>query len=327
MSTKENKNAAQVELFKLIQKDVSPRIPLASRIAKVLNISLDSAYRRIRGDFEISFEEGITLSKHFGISLDMLLFGIGKMQYTLIPSEFKGIENNLKFAQQLLDITDNIKGSQEGEIFITAADLPAFHFIAHKELTLFHVYSWYKNVYDYKGTYEDFIKEMYNDEIMNLLVQAHTNFQNTTSSEIWTENSIEPTLKLIRYHFETNHFSDTKSPVLICEQIVSILDTLEGWIKDGKKGVEKTPYRFYISEIDIGNTIIYFKNKSEPNCMIRLFTINGINIKDAGFCEDVELWIKSVIRHSTLISEISTKERIQFLTSQKQKILGVLNNL
>ena len=116
MQKREIKNETQVELFKRIKKEIPPHIPLVNRIANVLDICKDSAYRRINGDYELSLEDAVKVCKHYGISLDEIIYGIGKMQYTLIPSELKGIESNLKFAQQLLDITDNIKMSPTSEL-------------------------------------------------------------------------------------------------------------------------------------------------------------------------------------------------------------------
>jgi len=326
MSTKENKNAMQVELFQLIQKEVSSHVPLAQRIAKVLGTGLDSAYRRIRGDYEISFKEAVKLCKHYGISLDELMYGIGKMQYAIVPNGLKGLESNLTFAQELLEITENIKRNS-GEIILTAADLPVFHFIAHKELIFFQLFSWYKNMYEFTGTYEDFIKELGWEEIAAFLKEIHKNYTLIPSTEIWTANTMDSILKLLRYHIEMRHFNDSTIPSLICEQLFDVLGTMEKWIKNGIKESESAIYKFYINEIDIGNTFIFIKNEGKGSCIFRLFTINGLNIKDRLFCDAVDLWLASLIKRSSLISGVSTKERFLFLTGQKQKILDFTDTI
>ena len=327
MKVKENKNAAQVEFFKLIKNVHSPHIPLAKRIAKVLNVGLDTAYRRIRGEYTMTFDEGITLCKHFGISLDEMLYGIGKMKYSIVPFELKGIEGNFAFAQELLEVTENIKRMAHGEIIMTAADIPAFHFIAYKELTLFQMFSWYKNVYDHPGKYEEFAEKIDAEGLMQLLWKTHNNYLNIPSSEIWTDDTMTSILKLIRYHADMKDFSDSKTPSLIYEQLFNMIEKLEEWIKRGSKGSKDIPYKFYINDLDIGNTFIYIKNKESSSCFFRLFTINGLNVKDKLFCDEVELWLNSIIKRSSLISEISLRDRFKFITAQKQKIVDFANEV
>ena len=79
--------------------------------------------------------------------------------------------------------------------------------------------------------------------------------------------------------------------------------------------------------MDIGNSFVFMKIGGKPSCIIRLFTVNGIHIKDQIFCDEVELWLKSLIKRSSLLSEISEKERFIFLTAQKKKIEDFSNLL
>src|SRR6188768_941277 len=66
-------NGLQKELFKQIKSLLPNNISFVDAIADLLEISPDSAYRRIRGEKSISFEEIQKLSRHFHISLDTML--------------------------------------------------------------------------------------------------------------------------------------------------------------------------------------------------------------------------------------------------------------
>ena len=66
-------NGVQQLFFLHIKNSLLPHLALVDSIAEVLNISNDSAYRRIRGEKQISFEEIQKLSTHFKISLDQFL--------------------------------------------------------------------------------------------------------------------------------------------------------------------------------------------------------------------------------------------------------------
>ena len=329
MAKRENKNVTQADFFNLIKKEVSTHKPLANKVSEVLNVSLSSAYCRMQDKYALTFNETVKLCQHFGVSLDALMYGTDGRHYTVVPADlkFKSIENNLIFAQEMFEITELIKKSSKGEMILTGADIPIFHFLAYKELIFFQIYSWYKNVYDYSGKYEDFLKELPVDEIFDLVKKININCTAIPSSEVWTEQTIDSTLKLLKYHNDMKHFSDSKITKLICEQLFCVIETLEEWIKRGNKGNENIPYKFYVNEIDIGNSFIFMKNGEKLSCIMRLFTVNGIHIKEQLFCEEVERWLKSLIKRSSLLSEISEKERFFFFKAQKEKIVNLMNIL
>ena len=56
-----------------IKDNFSGPLSLVTEMAELLNISNDSAYRRIRGEKAISFEEMQKLCTHFKVSLDQFL--------------------------------------------------------------------------------------------------------------------------------------------------------------------------------------------------------------------------------------------------------------
>src|ERR1041384_1316858 len=63
----------QQELFDHIRSMLPANLSLVEEISRLLRISHDSAYRRIRGEKSISFAELQTLSTHYRISLDSIL--------------------------------------------------------------------------------------------------------------------------------------------------------------------------------------------------------------------------------------------------------------
>ena len=63
----------QLRFFKHIKSLLPPNISFVDEIAGLLNISNDSAYRRIRADKPISFDELQKLCVHYKVSLDQFL--------------------------------------------------------------------------------------------------------------------------------------------------------------------------------------------------------------------------------------------------------------
>src|SRR5450432_3328696 len=63
----------QVLFFQQIKNVLPPHLSMVDEVAELLNISNDSAYRRIRGEKAIAFEELQVLCSHYKISLDQFL--------------------------------------------------------------------------------------------------------------------------------------------------------------------------------------------------------------------------------------------------------------
>ena len=325
MKNKENKNVTQVRLFDIIQKGLPANALLVAKVSEALKIGLDAAYRRIRGTKPLSLEEAVTLCEHFGVSFEKELAYKEKMKFAFVPSELENMTSYEAYAKELAKITDKANLLPDCQIILSAADIPAYHYSAYHEMTMFQLFSWHKNMYDYRGTYEDFSREYLNEDAMEYCAQIHANYQQIPSSEIWTDNTIDSMIKLITYHVEMEHFNDKKIPLTVAGQLFELISTLHEWTKNGEKGEKKTPLKFYVSEIDIGNTLLLFDNDHQKRCVIRLFTINGLNINDERFCQEASNWLDSLIKRSTLISGISTKVRPQFITAQKEKIQKLKN--
>src|SRR6185436_12963576 len=63
----------QLQLFNFIKIKIDDHLNVVDEIAKVLDISSDSAYRRMRGEKAISIDELYALCSHYRLSLDQLV--------------------------------------------------------------------------------------------------------------------------------------------------------------------------------------------------------------------------------------------------------------
>src|ERR1700754_1184693 len=59
--------------FNHIKSKIPAHISLVEEVAEILNISNDSAYRRIRGEKPISLDEAHALCSRYQVSIDQLL--------------------------------------------------------------------------------------------------------------------------------------------------------------------------------------------------------------------------------------------------------------
>ena len=312
-------------LFEHIKQILPQHVNFTDEICDLLKIGVDSAYRRIRCDKLLSFEEALIICKHFGISVDFLFLGNKKdeMQCKFAPYDIQDQKEYLNYMKELSSTLESIMKTG-GKIMMSSADIPAFHYLAYKELALFQVFSWHKNVCNVLENFDDFLNQFYDNETMVYYEKIVRSYKQIPSSEIWTSNTIETTLRLLCYHFEMKHFKENKTPYFICEQLLDMLTVLHNRMDQCANDLNNNIFKFYISDIDIGNTLILFKQDKQSSCLVRLFTVNGLSITDDNFCNVVENWLNNLIKRATLISEASEKERFKFFDSQKKKIESVM---
>ena len=55
----------QAKFFQLVKERIDPHLSFVDELAELLELSNDSAYRRIRGETSLTFEELAKLSRHF----------------------------------------------------------------------------------------------------------------------------------------------------------------------------------------------------------------------------------------------------------------------
>ena len=103
-----------------------PHLSFVDEIAEILNISNDSAYRRIRAEKAISFDEIRTLCSHFKISLDQLFaLKSNSIIFTGRSADYANFTFDL-YLQQMLDQLKYINSFEHREFFLHQQGCPSF---------------------------------------------------------------------------------------------------------------------------------------------------------------------------------------------------------
>ena len=316
-------------LFDIIQKALPANLALVDVISDLLDVGADASYRRIRGDKPISFEEALKLCRHFQLSFDMLtgLKPIHQFDCMYRPINMSNPNEYINYMQTLSKHVEKLKASHDSSILMSAMDIPVFHILPQKELTLFKVYTWAQSVYDNELCMDDFMKEFEKPEILTCYQKISENYELIPSAEIWMEKTIDATLRLIGYYVDICSFSNKELPLLLCEQLLTILNKLQQWAESGTKGARTTPFQLYVSEMELENTYLLMKQPEVSNCAVKLYTINSLNIFDQEFCRETENWLDKLAQRSTLLCGSSEKERVKFFHSQRQKIQFLIEKI
>jgi len=116
--------SAQLLFFQHIKGLLPSHISLVEEVAEVLNISNDSAYRRIRGEKPIALEEIKKLCVKYKISLDQLLHL--NSESVIFTGKFADPQNfNFElYLQDFLHQFEIINSFEQKELLILGKDVP-----------------------------------------------------------------------------------------------------------------------------------------------------------------------------------------------------------
>jgi len=190
---------AQQVFFQHIRNTLPPHISLVDEIAELLNISTDSAYRRIRGEKVISFDEVRMLCSHFKVSLDQLFYLNSE---SIIFSG--GLTNNKNYGfdiylQNILDHLININSFEQRELISLNKDI-IFHDFNFHDLTSFRLFFWMKTVLQYPLFGKTlFDSDDFTESLHQTVKKIMTEYNKIPSQEVWNMENIQSVIYQIEY--------------------------------------------------------------------------------------------------------------------------------
>lgn len=323
----------QIDIFNDIRKKLGENVSLVEYVADLLNVSSDAAYRRIRGAKELGINEFLTLCVHFNISLDNLM-GLSNdhvmFRYKTLNST--QIEHYCSYMNSLGKTLEDLKRVKNKQIVLVANDIPIFHLLHFKELALFKIFVWFNSMANKESAvkFGDFINEFESEELLSCYSRMANDYLLIPSIEIWTHETIDSILSLIRFYTEAGYFASLEMPLKLCKQLISLIEMLQKWCMSqskNKQNVEGEELKLYLSDVALENSFVVFTEEEQKLCLLKLYTINSLQTRHDEFIKESEEWIKSTINKSLLISGASQKERNRFFSRQKQKIAQLENEI
>jgi hypothetical protein len=319
-----NANDYQVLFFEKLKSQFQ-NINLVYDIANVLNISVDAVYRRFRGKTLLNFQEIVTLCKHYKINIDEYIgsnpyevkFRYAPMQQSNFKEYYEkyviGLKNYLKMI-----VTDS---STNKKILFAATDIPIFHLCKSPILKAFKVYTWYK-LFEKSDEGKFSPDNMISPDTVKVLTEISDLYDQIDSVEIWTNNTINSYLNLIKYFYDIDCFNSFEDVMRICNQLIALVDVLKTYGEQGYKqyGCRKSSFKLFFSEADLDNNLIYAETDNHQVCFIKLYSINAISTSDITFCNEIKSWFDSTVSKSVLISGCSQKQFVLFIKEMSRKI-------
>jgi hypothetical protein len=310
----------QKALFQKIKEKLPQNVSFVHEIAELLEISYDSAYRRIRGEKDLSFAELSKISQHFGISVDTL-FNVQSENvvfkaHHLVPGKFT-------IKDWLGTILTDMKGislSREKEIIYAAKDPPVFHYFQFPEVAAFKVFFWEKTLFQFPEYEQKKLRlDDLDKDIWSLGQQIASISAKIPTIEIWNEDTFNITLRQIEYYYISGYFEKK-------DDIFNLIDKVTKWIQHIQKQAElgfkflsggspdgiENNFKLYENEVVLNDNTIYVKLDDLTAVYLTFNVLCLLITRDPDFCQKIELYLRGLIKQSNLISLTGAKERNRF---------------
>ncbi len=314
--------------FTHIKSLLPPHLSLVDEIAESLNISNDSAYRRIRGEKELPLEEIKKLCIKYHISLDQFLHL--QTDSVIFNGKLADTENfNFDlYLQDFLHQLEVIDSFEQKELFYMTKDIPIFHHYNFPELAAFKYFFWMKTILNYR----DFNKTKFDvsrmsENFMKTGEKILTTYNRIPSTEIWSIENVNSTIRQIEYYKDTNVFASKNDVIKIFECLEKSIEHIELQAEAGYKinqpGRGKNPgasYNLYVNEFTVGDNTVMPVVNGKKMVYLSHSHLNYTLTKDVKFCDYIYNFFQNVMHKSTLISVVCAKERMQFFNSIREHI-------
>jgi hypothetical protein len=324
------KQDIQSVFFERVKQRANPNFSLVDEIADLLQISNDSAYRRLRGETAITLEEATILSKHFGVSLEEISPGksdtvlFGRSTFRDQPLEFD--EYLLKTAEYLQRIAD----TKEKHGIYAAKDIPVFHHFQVPEMGMFKLFFWLKTIRGNQAI--DAVKFDFNiipAELMKKSKALAKIYFQIPFTEIWNEDTSNAALRQIEYFYEAGWLANKSVAVKLCDKAEEMFNIIhkqaETGMKlfDGKQVHPDVRYELYYNDLVGLDNSIFVETDQFPVSMIGYNELDYLFTSHPGFCREVQSFLNKQIGKSMLLSGSSERERNKFFKRIYEKITAL----
>lgn len=325
----------QQQLFQSVKLKLPPEASMPDEIGRLLEISTDSAYRRLRGEKAITFEELYKIGKHYNISVDQLM-NIGTDGFLFQGSLVN--QKSHRFDSYLKSISDNLgyfSRFDKKEICFLSKDALIFHHFNTPELAAFKYHFWMRTLLFFPEFKNKQVSiEEYPEDLIAAGQKIIRLYNRIDSIEVWNIESWNGIFHQVEYYLSNGMFQSGKDALRVYDAIKKTIRHLEEQARLGYKfdvdDPQKTPlakFSMFLNETVLLDNSMMIQLDGKKMVAILHTAINYMLSRDNEFCEHYYFYIQNMLQRSTQISKVSEKERTSFFRRIYERLDKRIENL
>ena len=329
--------SAQQIFFNHIKSLLPGNISMVDAIADVLEVSNDSAYRRIRGDTQISLEEIKKLCEKFKISLDQLL-QLNSDSFLFTGTLTNNTDFNYdKWLESCLMILKHVKTYEPHHMAYLAKEFPFFYYFLIPEIAAFKSFFFMKSIlfYDDWRSKKFSVTDDYS-KYHAIWKEISNTFATIPGTEIWNIEDVTSTIRQIEFYYATGVFKSHDDTICIFDKLIELIDHIEMQAEYGVKLQRnqqpssnlKATYNMFINELISGDNMQIVQLGDKYLTYLNHSILNYMSTTNVKFNAYMKRTMDVIAQKSTPISTVNEKERLKFFNElralvrcAKEKIL------
>jgi hypothetical protein len=328
-SAEKQQFSSQVALMQHIRDMLPSNISFVDELSELLNVSNDSAYRRIRGETALSIEEISVICKKFRISFDSFMNSSDSGMVTFSYKPLSNTSESFKiYLENILADLQKVNSFDLKQIIFAAEDVPVFHHFSQPELAAFKMFYWMKSILGVPE-FENlkFSVGSIEQGLIDTGKKIIETYNEIPSIEIWSEDTINSTAKQIEYYWDSGLFRNKEECLMILDQLQKMVDHINKQAELSRKFFIDKPgtarednYTLYQSDVMIGNNCLLVTMGQVKAAYLSYHTFNAMLTTNSGFVNETDGWLKLLVRKSIQLSCIAEKQRYQFFRRNNEVI-------
>lgn len=317
----------QNELLDLWKSKLDEPKEAAKILSQVLHVSLDSAYRRMRGDTALSFDEGVKLMQLSGLGSGALTGG-SKNQ---IPFFRNGaIDTSEKLAEVYRNNGQHIANikADNGHLYYLAKDVPIFYNFLYPSIARFKTFVWMRSLYNFGNQpAELFDSGSSENQLASDGLDMAMNYQKLSSVEFWTDSTVSSMLKQVKYYYELGAIKSVQVAIDLLDEFGKLVDLVFRQAELGLKvnptnlePIPNTSFTLYYHELLVMDNSVLGIGEVRKLYFAPYSGLNYLSTTDPDYCDEIVQWCKDQMNNSVQISESGHKERVRFQRRIHQQI-------
>lgn len=322
-------SSVQAQFFQSLKTAIPSYASLVDEVAETLNVSMDSAYRRIRGEKLLDFEELRILCQRFNVSLDKF-FSLNSNSIMFLGKTNSYQEDSfMEWMEDVLDQLNLVNSFSHKHVYFLVKDMPPFHHYFHPALAGFKFLFWMKSILLFENlkSVKFSIQDNHFEKYREITQKTIKIYNRVPTSEIWNEEGLNTTLRQIEVYDEMGLFKNSEDAIFLYKCLLEVIDHLEKMAETGKKSIlgqapseDSAEYKMYLNEIVLGDNTFMAELGDTKITYLNHSVMYFIGSTDNKFNESMFKNLENLMKRSTLISGTGEKERKQFFNKLRKKV-------
>lgn len=321
-----------METQKLFFNQLRQRLPesfsLVDSVVDVLDCSKDAAYRRMRGETALSIDEAITLAQTFNLSLNELSNQPDNSVIFRRGKHIHSVEDYRIYLKESLVQLEQIAATKH-HLFYLAKDIPIFYQFAFPHLGAFKIYVWMKSVYNLETLNgKNYALQDVPQDMLDLAQKQWEVYSKLNTTEIWNDTTVLSLINQLEYYYEAGLLASREEALRIVEDFHAMMKVIYRQALSQQKvhahnhqEHSSASYAMYYHEILLMDNHILAEFKDDLRYYFVPYAgLSYMHTTDQNMTKDVKAYLDQATKKSSLISNVSEKERNKFFIRIKNRI-------